>query len=282
MRRACAWLVLLTAVGPRASAQFTPFGEEERKRPGEVAKVVMGNMAIGGVSAALQALVNKKNIPKAFLAGAVGGAVHVSGKMISMGNGTVAPISGMLVSSFGASMVGNAARGKDPFGELFVPIGPLRLRIRPHDSSRAKLSVNLFDVYYLARLLSYKEVKLDWSRSVRTGTLTFNTPYLMMDDGELIDGATLANMYVVDTLAFGQSEIRRHEFVHVQQYLFVQEVWGQPMDDLVRTRLKFLRVPRWLELGLGYHVIGIVDHNLSRKHGPLYRSREAEAYALSR
>lgn len=275
-------MVLLAAIAQRASAQVTPFGEQER-RPGEVAKVVMGNVAIGGVSAALRAWVNKTNVPRAFLAGAAGGAVHVSGKMISMGNGTAAPISGMLVSSVGASMVGNAARGKDPFDELFVPIGPLRLRLTPRDTSHAKLSLCLYDVASLATFLTYKEVEVDWKRSARAGTMVFRTPYEIDNSGENPIGVTVANMFVMSTLYGDQEEIRRHEYVHVQQYLFFQEVWGRPIDDLLRRRFSlWRRMPKWLEPGLGDPFLSLVDYRLFRRPGPLRRSIEAEAETLSR
>lgn len=104
-----------------------------------------------------------------------------------------------------------------------------------------------------------------------------------MPDGELAWGVAHASTIVVSAFSGDPSRTARHEFVHVQQYWFLEEALGRPIEGYLRTRIPGgRRIPRWLELGIVPPAIGWMEWAIFGRDGPVYRLVQAEAEMLER
>jgi hypothetical protein len=243
------------------------------------------NVLLGGLTAAARALVSGHDPAKAFAIGALGGAVHFSGKLVGPMSGFPGGIPGVVLSSTGTAIVSNAGRGASLFDELHIPVGPLRLRFAPRASRKVRLAINAVETGVLARNLARSGMALDWERSASSGTFVFVTrdTYIRMPDGRLAQGVTIGSTVVISALAVDPSRIARHEFVHVQQLWFLEEALGRPIEGYLRTRIPGgRRIPRWLELGIVPPALEWVEWAIFGRDGPVRRLAESEAEMLER
>lgn len=280
-RRVFLGLVLVASVG-KAQTTFEPF--EERPPVTTNGQVVAWNAAIGGVTSAIRAALAGHSIQKSFLVGVAGGAVHGWGKVLGTRSAFPAAIGGLMVSSLGTSVVVNAGRDSSPLSEVFVPVGIARVRIAPRAVKPVRLSLDIRATAALAHALGRGGLVLDWSHTARTGTPVFRTQLRrIVVDGDAVQGVAISTVVLVSDFAEDYAATLRHEMVHVQQYLFVQEAIGKPLEDYLRARLdRKGRVPRWLDFGLGAFVVYGTDELIGRRDGPYRRYIESEAEALKR
>jgi energy-converting hydrogenase Eha subunit A len=243
------------------------------------------NVLLGGLTAVARALVSGHDPVRAFAIGALGGAVHFSGKLVGPLSGFPGGIPGVVLSSTGTAIVSNAGRGAGLFDELYVPVGPLRVRFEPRAPRKVRLTVNAAEAAVLARNLARSGMALDWERSASSGTFVFVTHgrYVRMSDGGLLLGVTIGSTVVVSSLATDPSQIQRHEVVHVRQLGFLEDAVGRPIEDYLRTRIPGVRrIPRWLELGVVPIALEFMESALFGGDGPVRRLGESEADMLGR
>jgi hypothetical protein len=247
--------------------------------------VLGGNVLLGGLTAATHALISRRDPARAFALGAFGGAVHFAGKYVGPLSGFPGGVAGVVLSSTGTAIVSNAGRGVSPLDELYVPVGPLRLRFVPRESRKVRLAVNAFETGVLARNLARRGMRLDWEESAASGTFTFVTQdrHIRMPDGDLVQGVAAASTIVISAFSADRSRTARHEFAHVQQHWFMQETWGRPVEDYLRARVPGLRrIPKWLELGVVPPTVAVLEAAIWGSDGPLLRLQESEAGMLER
>jgi hypothetical protein len=243
------------------------------------------NVLLGGLTAAARALVSGHDPARAFAIGALGGAVHFSGKLVGPMSGFPGGLPGVVLSSTGTAIVSNAGRGAGLFEELYIPVGPLRLRFAPRASRKVRLAINAYETGELARNLARSGMALDWEHSASSGTFAFVTrgTHIRMPDGKLVQGVAAGSLVVISAFAADPSRVRRHEFVHVQQYWFLDEALGRPIEGYLRTRIPGgRRIPRWLELGVVPPALGWMEIALFGHDGPVRRLVESEAEMLER
>jgi hypothetical protein len=243
------------------------------------------NVLLGGLTAAARALVGHHDPARAFAIGALGGAVHFSGKLVGPMSSFPGGIPGVVLSSTGTAIVSNAGRGAGLLDELNVPVGPLCVRFALRESRKVRLSINAFETGVLARNLARRGMELDWRESASMGTFAFVTKgtLIRMSDGKLVEGVTTAPVVVISSLSADPSRIARHEFVHVQQQRFLDEAWGRPIEDYLRKRIPGgPRIPRWLELGIVSPGLELMEIAIFGRDGPARRLAESEARMLER
>jgi hypothetical protein len=243
------------------------------------------NVLLGGLTAAARALVDGHDPARAFAFGALGGAVHFAGKHVGPVSGFPGGIPGVVLSATGTAVVSNAGRGAGLLDELYVPVGPVRVRITPRAPRKVYLAINVFETGILARSLARDGMAVDWDLSASTGTFAFVTRnrHIRMPDGELVQGVASAPTIVVSTFSTDQSRTVRHEFVHVQQQWFLDEAWGRPIERYLRARIPGgARIPRWLEIGVVPVAFVWVETALFGSDGPVRRLAESEAEMLER
>lgn len=266
-----------------AAAQEVVYPSESR----DVATMaVFGtNVLLGGLTAAARALVSGHDPAKAFAIGALGGAVHFSGKLVGPMSGFPGGIPGVVLSSTGTAIVSNAGRGAGLFEELHIPVGPLRVRVAPRESRKVRLAINVYETGVLARNLARSGMGLDWEHSASSGTFVFVTrgTHIRMPDGKLVQGVAHGSNIVISAFSADPSRTARHEFVHVQQQRFLDEAWGRPIEGYLRTRIPGgRRIPRWLELGIVPPALEFMEVAVFGRDGPVRRLAESEAQMLER
>jgi hypothetical protein len=242
-----------------------------------------GNVLLGGLTAATHALVSDHDPVRAFAIGALGGAVHFSGKLVGPRSGFPGGMTAVVLSSTGTAIVANAGRGAGLFDELHIPVGPLRVRVARRESRRVRLALNVVQTGVLARNLARSGMALDWERSASCGTFVFVTQRkaIRATDGKLLDGITIASMIVISARSSDPSRIARHEFVHVQQLWLLDEAWGRPIEGYLRTRIPGgRRIPRWIELGVVPPALEWMESAIFGSNGPVRRLGESEAEML--
>ena len=251
----------------------------------EIMAVFGTNVLLGGFTAAARAVVSGHDPARAFAIGALGGAVHFSGKLVGPVSGFPGGIPQVVLSSTGTAIVSNAGRGAGLFDELYLPLGPLRFRFAPAAPRKVRLTFNAAEAAVLARNLARSGMALDWDRSASSGTFVFVTrgTYVRMSDGTLQHGVTIGSTVVISSLATDIPLIERHESVHVQQLGFLQDAVGRPIEDYLRTRIPGgRRIPRWLEVGIVPVALEFAESATFGSNGPVRRLGESEADILGR
>jgi hypothetical protein len=256
-------------------------------RRGTAFRVTVGNMLVGGVTAAARASLKKRNPIRAFAVGAVGGAVHVAGKALSAEQGTTYGLAGLALGALGTSIVVNGGRGKAPLSELYLPVGPLRLRLSTGTApSRLRVGVDAYEAFIAARQFTREGVAIDWSRTTASGALVFVTRnrYITVDKGDTVGGIAIGSSIVLDGYQRDPESIMAHEIVHTHQHWFGQEAIARPLETYLRQRLPGARLlPSWLELGVLPPLAWMVERSIhSGRSAPISRLVESEAYWFTR
>lgn len=264
---------------------WLPAQGESANEPGRGTGFVLGaNMLIGGTTAAVHAMLAKRNPARAFAVGAVGGAVHVAGKRFVAQRGAASNVAGFGLASIGSAVVANAGSGVNPLAELFVPLGPLRARVHLARRPRVSVTVNLYEAAVAVQGFARPGLAIDWSRSASAGAFVFVTDdRYIVSRGDTADGAATGSVVVLSAFAGDAGHTLRHEAVHVHQHWFMQETWGRPAERWLRSSLPGMkRLPRWMELGLVPPLYNAVEVGTMGRRAPLFNGRESEALSLAR
>ena len=278
------WLrigVLVTAMlgspGQTAAQFLSP-----TRRAATPAEVLGGNVLLGGVTAATRAMLDGRNPFKAFGIGALGGAVHLAGKNLTVEPGAPKDWLGLALAGTGTSMIANAGRGVSPFDELSFPVAAARIRVTPRARDKVRFVLNVYESAVLIDAAFTEGLRIDWERTAASGAAVFITDLRIMLDGKEVGGLTRASVVVVGAANADTSRTVRHEVVHVHQNWFLQDAWGRPIEDLLRRKLPGARfIPRWLELGGAAPGLLALEEWLPGRSG-LRAIKEAEAERLER
>jgi hypothetical protein len=255
-----------------ASAQFPPRSEP---RDVGVTAAFGVNVLVGGLTAAARALIERHDPARAFAIGAIGGAVHFGAKLIGPGTG----LAGIAVGATGNAIVANAGRGVSPLEELYVPVGPLRLRVTPRASRKFRVGINAYETVVLAHNLGRSGLVMDWGRTASSGAfvLRADNRHILHGDRE-VGGLAMGSLIVLSGFTSDPSRTAHHELIHVHQHLFLDEAVSRPIEEYLRRRVPGARwVPRWLELGIVTPALGTLEYAIFGRDGPVTRLVESEA-----
>ncbi len=239
-------------------------------------------MLFAGVTAATRALVARKDPIRAFRIGAVGGAVHFGGKLVASNRRAASAILGIALGGIGSSLVANAGRGTNALSELQFPIGPARVRLsKLRGTLRVRVAINAYEAAVIGRYLADRDFRIDWHRTAALGTLAFETRggYLVVAHGDTVDGTSTASIVAFSAFATEPDKTERHEIAHVHQQWFLEENWGRPIEEGLRSRVPGMRyLPQWLELGIvSPSILWLEERSLGYRRGPIVRLLESEA-----
>ncbi len=254
-----------------ATAQFPP---PSQPRDVGVTAAFGVNVLLGGVTAAARALIERHDPVRAFAIGAFGGAVHFGAKLM----GPRTSLAGVAVGATGTAIVVNAGRGVSPLDELYVPVGPLRVRITPRAPRKLQVGVNAYNVAVLARNLARPGLVMDWGRTGSSGTFVLRTEdRRIWDDDREYAGVAVGSLIVLSEFSANR-QVTHHELIHVHQYLYVDEAIGRPVEQYLRRRVPGARwLPRWIELGIVTPALGALDQGIFGRGGLAIRLGESEA-----
>ncbi len=230
---ALALACLLGAAPDPAAAQERPYSpHEERWRdaswPDEVG-FAAANALVGGVASAIVAAL-RDDVPvgRAFVAGALGGLGVYAGKRLASARFPAAGLIGRQVASLGSSVGRNAADGRDPFQEIVVPLGVVRLywdRFTGQVRGRPDLNA----IGWVARAAFEPRLDLSWSHSLSAGAPVFLVRGATFENGAA--GRALGSVILADPDArVPLEDILAHERVHVLQLDQHFSAWGEPLE----------------------------------------------------
>jgi hypothetical protein len=271
-------------VGSAAGLAAQPVAayHETDPRAATYAEVVAGNALVGGVLAGLQAAIRGNDPFRAFGIGAIGGLVHLAGKNLALEGGAARAWTGLAISHFGTSVIANAGQGRASFSQIVLPVGPFRVRFAPRDTTRLRADVNVFESVMFLRVAVRNGVRLDWTRSLETGGIAFETERMALFTDQELNGLAISPYYVISDFAADKDAVARHEVVHLHQQVLMEETLGRPVELFLRSRVPHARrIPRWLELGVVSPALKVVEEWATNGRG-LSQFGESEAYLLMR
>ncbi len=157
----------------------------------------------------------------------------------------------------GASVVRNAGEGRPVFSRVTFPLGPVGFQVRRGEDAGVRLRFDANATVWLLSALADNRLKLDAGASLSAGAPVFRAPGrrpVSGGDGVLL-GAARAGMIVLagDAARVTGHDVLAHERVHVLQYDFGQEVWGDPLETWLGRRLPGGRtVVHWVRPSILY------------------------------
>jgi hypothetical protein len=215
-------------------------------------EALAANVLVGGLTGGIGQWRGEGSFWRGLWRGGLGGAGTYLGKRLVAGNGPAPAVVGRAVGAAGSSMSRNAADGLPLLERLVLPVGPIRLHLRPREGN-VRASVDLFTVGAIAYpYLSSMDASLDLSQSIYSGALVF-----MASDWEAgwgWHGRHVGGNILVRGDAIGPGFLRQilaHERVHLVQYDQAHILWGDALEG---------RILRWV--GLGDPVTTRVDVSL--------------------
>ena len=268
--------------------------------PGQDAKLVAYNLALGAVSGGLGALINGRDGSALRRAargagwGAVGGAVGYVGKWQA---GEVASreslgfaLPARLVHDAGASIVENAAHGRGPLDRFASHLGPVRVEVRPRTGA-VRARVLPFATLAFGLLLADGGTRLDVSRSLAYGAPLFLTdsvrPPFGGEAGRFVGYAVLGSVILQDDAAEFLYETAAHEAVHLMQLgemARTEAALRAPADRALRRSATYRGLARWVYLDSpAFFTLGYYGAQGGARGFECYYNnwfeREAEAFA---
>jgi hypothetical protein len=268
--RGATLLVALLMAWPRtAAAQCSLFGEtacpvDAPRWVGEFA-TLSANAFVAGMTAGLTQQLRGRSFADGFVRGALGGIVIYGGKRLVVERFDGAGLLGREVAAVGSSMVRNASDGVGLFEQLVLPVGPVRLYVRPAERAvQPKLDALAFawTIYGIAE----PELSFDAGESLSAGAPVFLTDGKVLRssnvDSTHAAGVTVSGVILLaDVPAMGAAFRARafaHERVHVLQGDHIFATWTDPLESwLLRDVPGSRQVGRWADLGVSTDVFRV-------------------------
>jgi len=247
------------------------------------ARLLATNAALGAATAGLVRWMSGKPVLPGLAGGAAGGALAYAGKRIVVERWEGAGLVGRQVASVGHSIVRNAAEERALLARLILPLGPLRLYLRPDSATRLRARIDAPTAIY-AVLLAANGNPLDARASLSSGALVFRVPDDPLSDlrGRCIPGLAFGGAIVLSDLTGLATDDRNptfaHERVHVVQYDQLYATVGDPAEEWIGRRVGwFGRVKRWADFN-ATGLVAMVPQAVFNEWTPW----EAEALAVTR
>lgn len=250
---------------------------QNREHPGWVSDVgvASANIVVGGVTAAVTALIRGEDVSEAFLKGAAGGGVVFVGKRVAAERFDGAGLLGRQIASVGSSMVADAGLGRELYTEVWLPAGPVWVQVRPKARLRAR--ANLLDVGAVIWAATRSELRFDLGRSLSNGAPVFVADgHRIFMGSEHIGGFASGGVVVIGVSSLDVEAVQRHENIHVIQHDYLRLTLDRPVERWAWRRVTGRDIPLDLDLPTGiFALVWGDDFVLSRNN---LLQREAEVF----
>lgn len=239
------WLVIAIAItSSSAAAQYGQFTADRSLRTD--AHLAMVNASLGALTAATSRWLRGDPVRTAIRDGAIGGVIAYGGKRLSVERFAGAGFAGRQVGSIGHSIVRNAADGRPLLRRLVLPVGPLRLYLRPDSLSRLRARVDLATAVY-ALLVSLNNNEFDVRESLSSGAMVFRSTVRPLSDrkGQCLAGLTVGGVIVMNDMTGRGTDDRNpayaHERVHVTQHDQLFVTLSDPFEERIAGNASWKR-----------------------------------------
>jgi hypothetical protein len=256
------------------------------------------NVVLGGVSAAVGAIINKKQnekwytvFVKGLAIGGAGGIMMYSGKKLNTLIANENNISyGWLSRSVfyaGTSIVENVASGRDFWTVWHYDIGFVRFE---YDAQLKKIQPKVMASALGATLFVAAQGRFDLKTSLRSGTPTFRTRTINYQPG--LVGSTVTNAFLLsDTLVKGRTffDLYAHEMIHsfqFEDFSGVNHFFKSYTNKWETAAPVFKNVHRWVYGDLNHELMlmnyFIIQGGSKRNYCNNYLENEAESLTVGR
>lgn len=209
--------------------------------------VAGANIVVGGLTAAATAAIRGEDISEAFLKGAAGGAVVFAGKRVAVERFGGAGLLGRQIASVGAGIVVDGGHGREWLSEVWLPIGPVWLQVRPEAGRHAR--VNLREAGVLIWAATRSELDFDVGRSVSNGAPVFVARrHRIESDSDPVSGVASGGVILLGVTDKDWKVVQRHENIHVIQRDYMLTTLERPVERWAWNRVAGWNVP--IDLGL--------------------------------
>ncbi len=239
------------------------------------------NIAIGGVTGAVTAVMHRTSVLTGLRRGSVGGLAMAAGKQFVDLRFHGAGFVGREISGAGISLV---VAGGDSVIEYLLPVGPATIVILPNH--RLDWRLNVSESISTIGLMISPNTRLDLSRSLYTGAPVYRDRRWHFGESGKLEAAGAEGLGTIRLApeALGPSRRARdvvlaHETIHVLQEDFVNDAIGLPIErELLGQTQLGRRFTRHLDVGLLIPVsVQVIFPAISYEHRPW----EQEAFSLT-
>ena len=192
------------------------------------------NALVAGLSAGLLQVIRKGSFKHGFATGALGGAVVYTGRRVAVEDFWGAGLMGRQISAVGSSFTRNAGDGKPVLSRIWLPLGPMLLRVDYGDRVSVRPVIDLYALAWLTAAGFDERLELDGRASISSGAPVFQAhQHRLRHDGRPLNGASVAGLILLDRAvsADDDGETLGHERAHVLQYDFAQLVFNDPAEE---------------------------------------------------
>lgn len=187
------------------------------------------NIVAGAVTAAVAAVIRGNDVSDAFLKGAAGGGLVFLGKRLAVERFDGAGLLGRELAGVGASVVTNGGAGRDLLDEVWLPLGPAWVQVRPRSGLRARL--NLREIGTLVWAATRPELRFDPARSISNGVAVFVADHHRITSAsDHLAGFAEAGIVALGRTRLDMEVIQRHENIHVIQHDYLLHTMTRPLE----------------------------------------------------
>jgi hypothetical protein len=136
---------------------------------------ISANAMIGGVTAGLTQYIRGGSFSRGFVKGMLGGGMVWAGKLVAAQRFSGSGLAGRELAAVGSSMVRNSGLGQGLLEELVLPVGPVRLYVRPGAPTPVVPKVDVVASAWLAYGIVESELDFDAVESISSGAPVFRT-----------------------------------------------------------------------------------------------------------
>jgi hypothetical protein len=247
------WLAagLLVAIPAGASAQY-PQITVPGSSDGELADsrwvghftVFSANALMSGVTAGTIRKIRGGSFSEGFTVGLVGGGAVYAGKAVAVQKWAGAGLVGREIAAVGSSVIRNAGEGRGALEMLALPLGPVRLHVRPSSPGSIRASLDLHNIFWTTYGILEPALHFDASASLSAGAPVFRTKDQTLvwgDGGSRAMGMALAGtIFLADVPQQSADDFARlfaHERVHVLQNDQLFYTMGDPVESWLLRQL---------------------------------------------
>lgn len=191
------------------------------------------NALLGGLTGAVGQWLGGGSFADGFTVGVAGGVVAYAGRRVVVSEFDGAGLLGRQIGAVGGSMVANAAAGRGPISRIELPLGPMILRFEPAQTLVPQPRLLLYDAIWLASGLLESRLELDAWESLSSGAPVLRAPRHDFDTGAA--GHYIGGLIVLPRRSAATT--LPHERVHVLQFDYFRQLWGDPLEDWALDKL---------------------------------------------